>query len=215
MAILKQLDTVGTLITDEIVRCNESVTINSITYYKGYLNNTCDGNIQGNTSTTYTIYDAAGKTGNRKMALTSGYPSDSTAITIDTKNGYVYSKTNQTVYVTYLAHEPINYHIAPLTIDIPYCLTAGSSITIATINMPYFCKYGFASINVYANTPSQNATIILSNGTETQTLTLTNGTASFDVEFSTFLKVTASEVLTISTTNGYGAYGLSIQLLDI
>lgn len=210
--MFKEFSAPGVAITDEISRCNEAVTINGTTFYRGYLANTCNQNIYGSDSPSYGVYSAASQGGTRYFVQIAGYPV-SNQVSIDTKNGWVWSTTQATYYATYLAHQPIIHHPNGVSIDIPYVLTAGQSITIARLKFPYFAKFGYADINVEGGLPSSNATITVSNGTESQALTFSTNTNV--IEFATPLKITTAETLTVSTTDGKGAYGLTVQLMDV
>lgn len=215
MVAIKTFDPIGVQIVDEIVRCNESVTIGTFTGYKGYLNNTCNPNIEGNTSTVNTVYDAVNKTGNRLFALTKGYPADTSTVAIDLKNGWVYSTVSKTVYVSYLAHEPIKHSIAPLKILVPYQLKSGVAKTIIQRKYPYFVKFGYATVDIQGGLPTSNVTLILTNGTESQTITLSSTVGQSVIEFTTPMKLTTAETLTLSTANGYNAFGIALHLLDV
>lgn len=215
MVALKELNPVGVTITDEIVRCNESVTINGSTYFKGYLNNVANENIYGSDSLSFGAYSAASKGGTRYFVLIAGYPVNNTQISIDCKNGWVFSKTSSTYYVTYLAHEPVKHNINNILIDVPCVLTAGKSMTIEQVKFPWFSKFGYALVDIQGGNPSVDCNLVLSNGTESVNIPLYASQSTYVVEFASVLKVTSTETLTISTTDGKGCFDLSIYLMDV
>jgi hypothetical protein len=217
MVALKEFSAAGTAITDEKIRCTESVTIGVTTYYRGFLANTCNSNIEGDDSATYTVYTAVEKGGSRKTVVLDGYPIDNTEVAIHRRDGYVYATEVMTVYVCYLAHEPIAYRGAgAITIAVPWLLTSGAAMTIAQLGpWPWPVKIGFVIVDCEGARPSFDTTITLSNGTETAPATIDADADTYKTELTATLKVLPGETLTISTTDGKGAFGLKIVLLDV
>lgn len=215
MVALKEFSAEGVAITDELVRCNEAVVVGGVTYYRGYLANTANGNIYGNDSPTYGVWTAAAKGGTRKLVAIAGYPGDAATVAIDLKNGWLYSTQAGTFYVRYLAHEPIKHNISNVSIEVPYLLKATVAKTLAAIKLPYFAKFGFVSVAVSGGAPSADATVTISNGTESATFTLAATQPQAAVELATPFKVNVGETLTVSTADGKGAYGFVIRLMDV
>lgn len=211
---LFEFDPDGVDVTDEIVRADESVSINAVTYYKGYLNYIPNSSIYGEDSTnTYGVWTAALEGGERHFVLIDGLPADATQVSIDLQNGVLYSTTSQTVYVTYKAHAPIKHNINNVSIDIPEWSGDDTSETIRQLKFPFFAKFAYATVNVYGP-GSASTTFTLSNGTETQDLVFsTNGVAV--TTFTDVLKIVKSETLTLSTTDGNDANGILITLWDL
>ena len=215
MAIpLKEFDATGVLVTDEIVRCDEAKVIDAVTYYLGYLNYVPNSNLVGNTSATYCVYTAAAKAGSRKTVLLDGYPGDTSTVSVDKLKGIVYAKEVDDLYFTYLAHEPVNQG-GGVSIDIPYQLTNAAAITMAELTFPTFRKFAYISVDVTGGVPSANATVTLTNGTESENVTIDDTETSYVLELADLMKVTTAETLTISTADGNDAYGLALHLMDL
>lgn len=211
---LKEYDAVGVAITDEKVFCNEAVVIGGVTYYRGYLNYIPNGNIQGDDSATYGIWTLAGKGGTRFFVLTSGLPASAAQVAVDLANGWVWSLSAQLTYVRYLAHEPIRHNIAPLEIYAPWLLETGVAATLGATVAPAFMKFCYALVDTSGGLPSAAATLVLSNGGDTLNLSLSNTTATYVIEFSEPFKVLAGQTLSLTTTDGKGAWGVRVTLWD-
>jgi hypothetical protein len=223
---LKQFTASGVAITDEVVICNQAIIINSVTYYCGYLNYTCNNNIQGNTSSNYGVWSIAGTfdglhLGTRYNVMASypisGMPGNSSAISIDTRNGLVYATSACVVYVCYLAHDVIRYNANMLTVDVPYTLTAGNALTIAKRTFNDFRKFGYVQINQEGGLPSQSWTLainVLDSLLNITTNCTVTSTESQVLELSTCIKIPPMDSIVLSTTNGYNAFGLAIELID-
>ena len=212
---LKEFSAAGVAITDEIVRCDEAVTIGGNAYYKGYLAHNCNGNIAGDTSATYGAWTAASKGGTRRTVLIAGYPTGNTQVAVDLKNGWVYTTDSILLYFRYLAHEPIKHQIDPVVIAVNGLLETGVAATLATLQFPNFVKIGYARIHNQGGLPTAAVTITLSNGTETQTVTMSNTDSDTVAEFTTPFKVTTSQTLTVTVTDGKNAYGFTLTLPDV
>lgn len=216
MSFLKEQNLAGVDVIDEIVRCNEAVVCpDGVTRYRGYLCCTADSNVQGNDSVSYGVWTAAAKGGTRLVVALAGYPADGTQVVIDRWNGWVWATAATTYYVRYLAHAPITHHPNNLDLNVPYLLPAGAAVTIAQSKESYFRKFGYAAIDVQGGAPSADATLTISNGTESATATIAAGTGQTLAEFAAPLKVTAAETLTVSVTDGKNAFGVRIRLLDV
>lgn len=213
---IKEFTAAGVGIVDELVRCSEVVTFGGNTYYRGYLAATVNENIYGASSANYGVWTLANKGGTRQTVQLRGLPASAGAVAIDTRNGYLYATVAGDFYVCYLAHCPIRHNLtSPLAIGIDWVLEAGSAFTIARVKAPVFMKFGYAMIDIEGAFPSAPATLTLSNGTETQALTVSATEAATAIEFDVPFKVHAGEVLTLSTLDGKGAAGLRVWLVDV
>jgi hypothetical protein len=220
MVAIKEFSVAGVAITDEIVRCAEAVTVGGVGYYRGYLANTANDNIFGNDSVNYGAWTAAGKGGIRKNVLIAGYPVDVTALRVDTRNGWVYSTVAGTFYVRYLAHDPIRSGLGSVAIDVPYLLPAGTAVVLAAAGpWPYLAKCGYVMVDCEGGRPSVDAALTLSNGTSAEDVTIAAaiaaGTGSKLSELTVPLKALPGEIITVSTADGAGAFGVRVMLLDV
>jgi hypothetical protein len=105
-----------------------------------------------------------------------------------------------------VGHRPINRSFAVL----PYLgiLRAGQSVTLSSTTSTAPRLFTRAAWTV-GGAPSAAATLTLSNGTDSQALTVSgDGSATF----ANPLKVTASQTLTLSTTDGKGMYDITVEL---
>lgn len=211
---LKGFDATGVLVTDELVRCDESVVINGDTFYMGFLNYIPNSNIVGSGST-YAVWTAAGMTGLQRAVLLDGFPGDASSVSIDKQNGIIYSTVVDDFYVTYLAHEPIKHNVANISIAVPWQLTASAALTLAEKTFPFFVKFAYISISNEGGLPTAAATLTISNGTESENFSLSNTLATQLIELADVMKVTTAETLIISTTDGKGAYGINLDLIDL
>lgn len=215
MAIpLKKFDATGVLVTDEIVRCDQEESINGDTFFLGFLNFIPNSNLVG-AGSTYSVWDAASQTGNQKTVILDGFPGGASVVAVDRQNGVVYSTVADDLYFTYLAHEPIKHNIANVSIAVPWQLVDGESLTLAEKTFPFFVKFAYIMVNIEGGLPSAPATLTITNGTESENFLLDDTLTTELIELSDVMKVTTSETLTISTTDGNGAYGINLDLLDL
>jgi hypothetical protein len=212
MAQMLNFTEAGELRTDEKVVCDEAVVIGALTYYKGYLNYIGNRAIAGNTSSTYGVYTAVSKGGTRLNVLIAGppagaaVPGDVNTISYDPQNGVCYTTTSRTVYFTYLGHGPIDHGSSDTVIDMNGgTATAGVTKTFHAGQSGQFRSWSRADANpgFGFRAPSSNATITISNGTESETITVPSSGSASTMLFSDILKCTAAQTLTVSTTNGY------------
>ena len=203
---LKFFDATGETVTDELVRCDEECTIGGSTYYRGYVNNIINANIKSSAS--YGVFSAVELGGTDYAILLSGMPTDTATVAVDLA-GYVYATTAIDVYLTYLSHGP-SCHTDSLVIHAPYLLTEGSAITLCSIAVGKFMKFNSVIVEV-EDEPDSSAILTISNGTESQTINITDGTQTFSPMF----KVSPEESLIISTTSGHNANEIRLILQDV
>jgi hypothetical protein len=214
---LREFSAAGVAISNELVRCNEPVTVGATTYYRGILTYTCNGNIYGNDSASYGVWDGSAKSGNRKLALIAGYPASADEVSIDLWNGYVYSTVEDDFYIYYLAHEPVKHHLGDFSVEIQNVLPAGQAVTICRKRWPWPVKFGFVLIDIEGGFPTAAATLTMSNGTEIQNFTVdaAAGGAAQLVELSAAFKVNYGETLTVSTADVKDMVGGRIEFKDL
>jgi len=204
--MLLKFDAAGEVITDEIVHIDEEVTIGGSTYYRGNLANTCNANIA--TSASYGINSAAAGAGTDYTILLAGMPSDTSTVAVDLA-GYIYATTAIDVYATYLGHAPAQ-HSPTLSVSIPWQLTDGEAITVGTYTFGQCMIFQFARMKV-GNAATAAATLTLSNGSESAALDIDDGLTTFTSP----LKVTTEQTLTISTTDGNDAGDIQLHLMGV
>ena len=204
--MLTRFDAAGEAITDEIVHIDEAVTIGGTTYYRGNLANLINANIA--TSSSYGINSAAAGAGTDYTILLAGMPTNTSTVAIDL-DGFIYATTAIDVYATYLGHGPA-HHTPTLAVSIPWQLTDGEAITVGEYTFGQCQVFQFARMKV-GNTPTAAATLTLSNGSDSVNLDITDGLTTF----STPLKVTTEQTLTISTTDGNDAGDIQLHLMGI
>lgn len=215
MVPIKEFSAAGVAITDEIVRCDEAVTVGAATLYRGYLQATANENIADATQSTYTAYTAASQAGTRQAVILAGYPGAANTLRVDPQRGHVYAFEVDDFYFRYLAHDPIKHNTGNISIFIPYVLTASSSITIARLMWPFPMIISHVSIGILGSNPTADATLTLSNGTESANVTIPASGSAVVRELTTALKVTAAETLTISTTDGKDAHSLNLSIMGL
>lgn len=217
---LTELSEAGVAITDEVVRCTEAKVIGGVTYYRGYLAYTVNSNIEGSDSATYGAWTAAAKGGTRKTVLLGpAMPTENTQVSIHRRAGYVYATETMTVYVRYLAHEPISYRAAgEVSVEYPGLLLTSAAVTIARIGpLPWPVKVGYVLVECLGGRPSADATVTISNGTAAENVTavIDADSDAFKTELAAPFKALPGETITLSTTDGKGAFGLRIRLMDV
>lgn len=206
--VLTSFNPNGELVTDEVVRCNHS----NGGYYYGYLNNTANANMYNSSSLGF--FTAVSLGGTQKTVLLAGDPPDNTQVSVDLLSGIVKATESMGLYCSYWAHDPFN--TGDVDISVPFVLTGGNSITIAQFKFPSFRRFYRAIVTIGNNgNPTADATLTLSNGTESESITLDDINTSYIVTFSDILKVTPSETLTLSTSDGKDANDFQITLLSV
>ena len=215
MVPIKEFSAAGVAITDEIVRCNESIVIGGVTYYRGYLQATANESIADATQSTYTAYTAASQAGTRQTVILAGYPGAANTIRVDCQRGQVFAFEADDFYFRYLAHDPIKHNTGNQSVYIPYALTASTALTLAVLRWPFPMHIAYVAFGVTGAPPTADATVTLSNGTESANVLIPSAGGAVVRELTTALKVTTAETLTISTTDGKGARGFTIGLLGL
>lgn len=214
MVALKEFSAAGVAIVDEKVVCDEAVSVGGVTYYRGYLNYTVNPSVADNAA--YGLWTAVEQGGTKQTVLLAGYPAAVGQAAIRTGEGQVFTTAPAVLYARYLAHEPIKHGVTNYTVHVPYTLTTGQALTLDARKFPVFAKFGAASVHIWGQAASVLASITLSNGSETVTVALqTAATPTYTAELTTPLKVTTSQTLTIATTDGKDAHGLTLTLWDV
>lgn len=219
MALIKTFTAAGTAVTDEKIVCDESEVIDTITYYKGYLNYICNDNVEGNTSATYGVWTATSKGGTRKEVLVGGLPASTDQVAIDTETGVMYAYASCTLYVRYLAHGPIRRGVSGGVFPIPYLLTDGEAMTLVQYAPAYFQRIAYVEAYIYGDAPTSNTTITLKNaatGGDEETIVITSGdTTPGPYELTDPLKITTSQSLYVTVDDGNDINGLYLILRDL
>jgi hypothetical protein len=218
MVALKQFSAAGVAITDEYIRCAEAITVGETTYYRGYLANTVNNSIADG-GADYGVWTDSDKGGTRKTAMISGYPSDATAVRIETREGWVIATEAMNVYICYLAHEPVRHSISEEQFVWPGLLPTSTEMTFGRLGPVEHCKkFCYAIIETLGGgRPSADSIIYFSNLTSLETVSavLKSDADSYKTEFDAPFKILPGETMTVNTNNGRNAFDLRIRIKDV
>lgn len=233
MTFMKSFQANGVAQSDEKIQCTESITINAVEYFRGYLSYLPNKSIGGNSDPDYGIWTAASKGGSRVNVLTGfvsgqtgsgGLPtSDPGEIAVDVQNGQVYSLSSRTVYAYYLGHGPVRHFTNTIQFHTSRILTVGSSHEIYRMNPAQFRQ--IAHIEFYGTEVDT-----LLNMSSDCTFTLKNATSGGDEEtfiidktgnlyqpftLSNPIKGTPGSLLIIDTANGRNLANFNLSLYGL
>lgn len=204
----------GELISNEKIVCDKAVLIGTSTCYAGTFSYLPNASIQGSTSSSYGVYTASSKTGTRLSVIMAGDPSSIEA-RVDLNKGIIATQEPSTVYCYYNGHGPISHLISECLIEVPWCLTEGSSATIiARRKFSKPAKFCYAKINIEGGLPTATAPVVITNGVMTETCNVSTSGNNQSFSFSAPMVVTENQTVTVTSSNGHGMYDFSISLQD-
>lgn len=203
MAIQTEFLAAGAAITDEIVTCNVSVTVNGNTYYAGWIDEITNDALLGNTNADYGAWTAAAKAGTRYNVLKAGVPGANEVVIDKTTGRCLTVADDTTLYFRYVGYGRLfKWWDRPLSFDYEGLLdtVAAAVDLIDGYEFPYGASFAGGQV-LMDNGPTGAAQPFVvqktsGEGAETKTITVADGVdqSGFSL-FSTRLKFQPGEHL--------------------